>query len=115
MPCAFGMTGGLGTLMQASEELTTMAATARRDTFLVLKMVAGTVPKLFRNAGMLDVGRVAHAQKFVGPVARVAEKDGMTRVVEMADLDTTNTTFAYKPCTVKSHRLERSEKLASFE
>jgi len=114
MPCAFGMTGGLGTLMQASEELTTMAATARRDTFLVLKMVAGTVPKLFRNAGMLDVGRVAHAQKFAGPVARVAEKDGMTRVVEMADLDTTNTTFAYKPCITYSIVLIQFDEISAI-
>jgi len=55
MPSAFGMTGGLGTLMHASEELTTMAAGARRDTLLVLKMVDGTVP-IKRDTNKADEG-----------------------------------------------------------
>lgn len=41
---AFGMTGGDGTLLHTGKGLTTMAAGAKRDTLLVLQMVAGTVP-----------------------------------------------------------------------
>ena len=44
---------------------------------------------------MVDVGRLAHAQKFAGRVACVAEKDTMTRVVKMAALEGITNTFVY--------------------
>ena len=42
---------------------------------------------------MLDVGRVAHAQKFADRVEYVAEKDGMPPVAKMAPLEGIKPTF----------------------